>query len=79
VVATLRSRNGTSAGETRKVALVTRVSTDRQAMNEEGSLKTQLQRLRAHIEYKNGFGRELDGIWRLRPEGRLRQRLNAQR
>jgi site-specific DNA recombinase len=34
------------------VALVTRVSTQRQADNEEGSLKTQLQRLRKHIEYK---------------------------
>ena len=36
----------------RRVALVTRVSTDRQAMNPEGSLKTQLQRLHQHIEYK---------------------------
>ena len=36
----------------RRVALVVRVSTDRQAMTEEGSLKNQLQRLRAHIEYK---------------------------
>ena len=30
-----------------------RVSTDRQANNKEGSLKNQLQRLRAHVEYKN--------------------------
>ncbi|MCH8199827.1 MAG: recombinase family protein, partial [Chloroflexi bacterium] len=29
-----------------------RVSTDRQASNDEGSLKTQLHRLRQHIEYK---------------------------
>jgi site-specific DNA recombinase len=34
------------------VGLVIRVSTDRQAMNPEGSLKTQLQRLHQHIEYK---------------------------
>ena len=36
----------------KRVGLVVRVSTDRQAMNPEGSLKNQLQRLRAHIEYK---------------------------
>ncbi len=36
----------------KRVALVLRVSTDRQAANDEGSLKTQLQRLRKHIEYK---------------------------
>jgi site-specific DNA recombinase len=36
----------------KKCGLVIRVSTDRQARNEEGSLKNQLQRLRAHIEYK---------------------------
>jgi site-specific DNA recombinase len=35
------------------VGLVTRVSTDRQARNEEGSLKNQLQRLRQYIEYRN--------------------------
>jgi site-specific DNA recombinase len=34
------------------VALVVRVSTLRQADNDEGSLKNQLQRLRAHIDYK---------------------------
>jgi site-specific DNA recombinase len=33
--------------------LVIRVSTDRQAANEEGSLTNQLQRLEKHIEYKN--------------------------
>lgn len=32
---------------------VLRVSTDRQAHNEEGSLKNQLQRLRQHIDYKS--------------------------
>ncbi len=37
---------------TRKVGLVTRVSTDIQASNDEGSLRTQLQRLRQHISYK---------------------------
>jgi len=37
----------------KRVALVLRVSTDRQAQNDEGSLKNQLQRLRQHIEYKS--------------------------
>jgi site-specific DNA recombinase len=37
----------------KRVALVMRVSTDRQARNEEGSLKNQIQRLRQHIEYKS--------------------------
>lgn len=37
----------------KKCGFVIRVSTDRQARNEEGSLTNQLQRLRAHVEYKN--------------------------
>ena len=37
----------------KKAGLVMRVSTARQAQNDEGSLKNQLQRLRQHIEYKN--------------------------
>jgi len=37
----------------KKCGFVIRVSTDRQARNKEGSLKNQLQRLRAHVEYKN--------------------------
>jgi site-specific DNA recombinase len=37
----------------RKCGFIIRVSTDRQAANEEGSLKNQLQRLRAHVDYKN--------------------------
>ena len=45
-----------SSADVRRVALVSRVSTDIQARNEEGSLKTQLQRLRSHIDYKNGCG-----------------------
>ena len=36
----------------KRAALVTRVSTDRQARNQEGSLVNQIQRLRQHIEYK---------------------------
>ncbi len=40
----------------RRAALVVRVSTDMQTRNEEGSLKTQLQRLRQHVEYKIGIG-----------------------
>lgn len=43
----------------KRCGLVIRVSTDDQARNPEGSLKTQLERLRAHITYKN----ELDGEW----------------
>jgi site-specific DNA recombinase len=40
-------------GVMKKCGFIIRVSTDRQAANEEGSLKNQLQRLRAHLEYKN--------------------------
>ena len=36
----------------RRVGLVVRVSTDHQVRNPEGSLTTQLQRLRQHLEYK---------------------------
>ena len=43
---------GASRPTLRRAGLVVRVSTDRQAMTEEGSLKNQLQRLRQHIEYK---------------------------
>ncbi len=43
----------TTEAPVKRVALVLRVSTDRQARNEEGSLKNQLQRLRQHIEYKS--------------------------
>ncbi len=42
----------------RRAALVVRVSTDMQSRNEEGSLKTQLQRLRQHLEYKQGIGED---------------------
>ena len=43
----------------KRVALVVRVSTDRQAGNPEGSLKNQLQRLRQHIAYKrDGLGED---------------------
>lgn len=37
----------------KKCGFVIRVSTDRQVRNEEGSLKNQLQLLRAHVDYKN--------------------------
>lgn len=37
----------------KKCGFVIRVSTDRQAKNKEGSLKNQLQRLQAHLDYKN--------------------------
>ena len=50
-----------SEAAVKKAGLVMRVSTDRQAQNEEGSLKNQLQRLRQHIEYKNtACGGKLD-------------------
>lgn len=45
-------QNGGREEPVRRAGLVVRVSTDRQAMTEEGSLKNQLQRLRQHIEYK---------------------------
>jgi site-specific DNA recombinase len=45
-------QNGGHEQPVRRAGLVVRVSTDRQAMTEEGSLKNQLQRLRQHIEYK---------------------------
>lgn len=41
-----------TATAVRRVGLIVRVSTDLQANKEEGSLKTQLQRLRAHLAYK---------------------------
>ena len=44
------------ADQPKRVGLIVRVSTDRQAMNDEGSLKTQLQRLRAHLDYKQTSG-----------------------
>jgi len=37
----------------KRCAFVIRVSTDKQARNPEGSLTNQLQRLKAHLEYKN--------------------------
>ena len=37
----------------KKCGFVIRVSTDKQARNPEGSLTNQLQRLQAHVEYKN--------------------------
>ena len=42
----------------RFTALTTRVSLDEQASNPEGSLVNQLQRLRAHIQYKKESGGE---------------------
>ena len=38
---------------TKRCGFIIRVSTDKQARNPEGSLTNQLQRLEAHIEYKN--------------------------
>ena len=46
------------ADQPKRVGLVVRVSTDRQAANDEGSLKTQLQRTRGHIDYKRLFGED---------------------
>ena len=53
-------RNGHSQHQdyVRRAGLVVRVSTDRQAMNDEGSLKNQVQRLRQHMEYKRMAGGE---------------------
>lgn len=52
------SPNGHPEAPVRRVALVVRVSTDRQATNPEGSLKTQLQRLRQHVQYKRSVAGE---------------------
>ena len=52
------AQNGNQSPAVRRVGLVVRVSTDRQAMNPEGSLKTQLQRLRQHMEYKRSVAGE---------------------
>ena len=38
---------------TKRCGFIIRVSTDKQARNPEGSLTNQLQRLQAHVEYKN--------------------------
>ena len=43
---------------TRNVLLITRVSTLRQAENDEGSLKNQLQRLQSYIDYKRASGED---------------------
>jgi site-specific DNA recombinase len=51
-------RNGNHPQPMRRVGLVVRVSTERQAASEEGSLKNQLQRLRQHIEYKRSVAGE---------------------
>ena len=51
-------QNGSQPHAIRRVGLVVRVSTERQAENEEGSLKNQLQRLRQHIEYKRSVAGE---------------------
>ena len=39
--------------EIKKCGLIMRVSTQRQALNDEGSLKNQKQRLDAYIDYEN--------------------------
>lgn len=41
-----------------KCGLIIRVSTDRQARTEEGSLKNKLQNLKAHVQYENSIGGE---------------------
>lgn len=41
-----------SSESPRKALLITRVSTSRQAENDEGSLKNQLQRLRGYMDYR---------------------------
>ncbi len=71
IEAQARPTNGTAPASVavRRAALVVRVSTDRQAMNDEGSLKNQLQRLRQHIEYKTGACGEAwseGGVYELR-------------
>ena len=58
VEAPRKNGNGPHPQLARYVGLVVRVSTDRQAMTDEGSLKNQLQRLRQHVEYKTAVAGE---------------------
>ena len=53
-----RATKKPSRDSIRFTALTTRVSLDEQASNPEGSLVNQLQRLRAHIQYKKDTGGE---------------------
>jgi site-specific DNA recombinase len=53
-----RPAAGSPNSTTRRVALVTRVSTRRQAENDEGSLKTQLQLLNAYVDFKCASGED---------------------
>lgn len=55
-------KSATSAPKARLVGLVRRVSTDLQASNDEGSLTTQLQRMRAHVAYKGQTGEEWEEV-----------------
>ena len=57
---TIKKHKGTHplSNEPRTALLITRVSTARQAENDEGSLKNQLQRLRGYMEFKRTCGED---------------------
>ena len=57
---TAKKHNGTRphSNEPRTALLITRVSTVRQAENDEGSLKNQLQRLRGYMDYRRTCGED---------------------
>ena len=57
-IADARARFSNSTAPARRVALVTRVSTPRQASNDEGSLKNQLHLLRLHLDYMRERGED---------------------
>jgi len=57
--APVRELGFNARGQVHRVGIVVRVSTARQAANDEGSLATQLQRTRAHIDYKRACGEDL--------------------
>src|SRR5436189_104922 len=68
---TARRSPGANSQPAWRAGLVTRVSTQRQADNEEGSLKNQLQRLRTFVKFKQTGERTSDataaraerGLW----------------
>ena len=54
-----RHRHTDSTAQVRRAGLVVRVSTERQAANDEGSLKNQKQCLRQHMDYKRQSAGEM--------------------
>jgi DNA invertase Pin-like site-specific DNA recombinase len=55
--------------QARNVLLITRVSTLRQAENDEGPLKNQLQRLRSYMDYRRNCGESWTEIAHIQLKG----------